>query len=310
MKRKLVLISLLVLATTGIAQTPNEIARMDGWVSWTVPLAEGIRICCNNCSFDSSKGITINSDDDLPNAHYDMVVAVKIAGGKITNLRSFDFECRGAIKGAAVRHLENVSVDASLDFLTAHIGDLDEKILAIIAQHDSARVPGLLLRYAAKGNDDDLREDAIFWLGQRGGEEGFRYLREVVRGDDRNKLKEKAVFAISQSKVARATDELIDIARNHRSDEVRRQAIFWLGQKAGEKAANELRRAVDEDPDEDVREHAVFAISQLPRERGVPILMDLARNHKSAAVRKKAIFWLAQSGDERALGLLEVILTR
>ncbi|HUP62741.1 MAG TPA: HEAT repeat domain-containing protein [Thermoanaerobaculia bacterium] len=309
MKLRLVLISLLVLATTGIAQTPDAISRMDGWVSWTVPLAEGVRICCNGCSV-SSQGFTTNINDDGPPERFDMLVAVKIAGGRIVNARGFQSECRGTIKGATVRHLTGVSVDASLDFLAAHLHDRSDasKMLALIAQHDSPRIPGLLLRFARRGEEEDVRKDAVFWLGQRGGEEGYRYLRDLVRNSGESQsLRERAVFSMSQSK-AGDTQELIDIARNHENRRIRREAIFWLGQKAGEKAASELRRAVDDDPDEDVREHAVFAISQLPKERGVPILIDLARNHKSPAVRKKAIFWLVQSGDDRALGLVEEIL--
>jgi len=294
MKRHLLLLPLLLLTTAVSAQS----VPADGSIAWQVPVPGKVKIGC----WDHD-GLSINDEGGSG----EMIVVARLKGGRITTLRAYDRECAPKTDAQRV----GFDVNASLDFLAKHMDDpADERIIAIIAMHASPRVEPLLERFAGKDNRDDVREQAVFWLGQRGGEQGFLFLRDLLRGNESRELQKKAVFAISQSEVPAAMTELIDLARHHKSSEIRRESIFWLGQKAGEKAANELRRAVDEDPDDDVREHAVFAISQLPRDRSVPLLIDLVRKHKSANVREKALFWLAQTGDPRAIDLIEEILTR
>jgi len=295
MKRHLPASLLLLLLTTSVAA---QSVPSDGSIAWQVPVPGRVRIGC----WDHD-GFSIMDEGGSG----EMIVVARLRGGKITALRGYDRECAPKTDAQRV----GFDVNASLDFLARHIGDpADERIVAIIAMHDSPNAEPLLERFAGSDHRGDVREQAVFWLGQRGGERGFRYLRELVRGSERRELQKKAVFAISQSDVPAALTELIELARHHKSSDVRRESIFWLGQKAGEKAAGELRRAVDEDPDDDVREHAVFAISQLPKDRSVPMLIDLVRNHKSPAVREKALFWLAQTGDDRAIDLIEEILTK
>ncbi len=320
MKRYGFLLSLLLLATTSSAQNFPALPSGTSWIAWKVPISSGVKICCWNgkgsgccgsCTLDDSQGFSTTDDPDVTSSG-EMTIMAKVSGGKVVRVRSFDGACSVDTRGNQVQWL-NVSVDASLSFLAQHLDDVGKEgsVMGVIAHHDSPRVVPLLKQWAGRGTPSETRKHAIFWLGVRGGERGFQYLRTLVRADDESReIRKRAVFAISQSKVPAAQAELIDLARHDKSRETRREAIFWLGQKAGEKAAGELRRAVDEDPDEDVREHAVFAISQLPRERGIPILADLARTHKSAAVRKKASFWLAQTGDERALQVIEEILTK
>ncbi len=296
MKRHLLLLPLLLLTTAAGAQNTPA----DGWIAWNVPSPRDVRIGC----WDHGSGFSIQ--DDKPGSG-EMIVVARMKRGEITTLRAYDRDC--APKSDATR--VTFDVNASLDFLAKHLEDpADDHIVAVIAMHESSRVEPMLERFAGRDHRDGVRGQAIFWLGQRGGDAGLRYLRDLVRGDDSLELRKKAIFGISQSDAAGAQQELIDLARNHRNSEVRRQAIFWLAQKAGSKAAAELRRAVDEDPDDDVREHAVFAISQLPKDRSIPLLIDLARNHKSREVRKKAIFWLGQTNDPRALDFLEELLTK
>jgi HEAT repeat protein len=294
MKRHLLLFPLLLLTTAVVAQP----VPADGLFSWQVPVSHDVRIGC----WDHD-GFSIT---DQPGSG-EMIVVARMKGGRLTTLRASDRTC--SVEGAAQRLA--LDVNASIDFLASHLDGGDgERAIAVLAMHESPRVEPLLEKFASSGARSDIREQAVFWLGQRGGEAGFRYLRDLVRGDGNRELQKKAVFSMSQSSAAGATQELIDLARGHRSSDIRREAIFWLGQKAGSKAAGELRRAVDEDPDDDVREHAVFAISQLPRDRAVPLLIDLARHHKSARVREKALFWLAQTNDPRALDLIEEILAK
>lgn len=292
-------------ARGGVAQA---IGRGTGWYAWSVPVADDLSVWGDGCALGGDRGFSINRHDDDRLGGGSMVVAVKLEAGQATKVQLFPNTCSINGRGNSVRWLQNVDAGSSIAFLET----LDDKhAMGAIAQHDHPSVVPALERKAARSNSPNTREQALFWLGQRGGERGFVYLRDFLRNTaESHSLRKKAVFSLSQSEVDGAVPELINLARHDADRSIRREAIFWLGQRAGEKAAAELRRSVDEDPDEDVREHAVFAISQLPRERSVPMLADLARNHKSPGVRKKALFWLAQTGDDRAIDLIEEILIK
>lgn len=70
----------------------------------------------------------------------------------------------------------------------------------------------------------ELRESAVFWASQVGGEEGLQ--------------------------------RLLDVARNDANAEVRMASIFWLGQVAGERATVDLAEIAEDDPNTEVRQSA------------------------------------------------------
>lgn len=299
-------------ARGGVAQA---IGNRSGWVAWSVPMAADGQICCwtdkgsgccGGCTLGGNRGWSINSNRDglRYQGSGDVVIAVRIGGGGIDKVQMFDSGCPIDGRGHDVQWLANVDPASSIAYLAS------QSEPGPIAQHAHPSAIPALERLAGRGNTDKVRGDALFWIGQRGGERGYKFLHDFIRADESTSLRKKAVFALSQNDSEGAVPALIEVARHSDARAIRREAIFWLGQRAGAKAAEELRRVVDEDPDDDVREHAVFAISQLPRERSVPLLADLAKNHKSAAVRKKALFWLAQSGDDRAIDVIEEILKK
>lgn len=307
-------------ARGGVAQA---IGSRSGWVAWSVPMVAEGQICCytdkggccGGCSLGGNRGWSINNDRN--GLRYqgggDVVIAVRIEGGEIEKVQMFDSGCPVDGRGHEVHWLANVDPASSITYLADRARTADghgNSAIGALAQHAHPNTVPALERLAGRGYPEKVRGDALFWIGQRGEERGYRFLHDFIRSNEPASLRKKAVFALSQNDSEGAIPALIDLARHSDTREIRREAIFWLGQRAGAKAADELRRVVDEDPDDDVREHAVFAISQLPRERSVPILADLARNHKSPAVRKKALFWLAQTGDNRAIDVIEEILKK
>ena len=282
------------------------------WVGWTIPAPRDVRVHGDRCwvGYKNNGGLTI-SDDHLVGSGTLQVVA-RVEKGAVHHVELFDPSCNVQAKEGSIHWLTNVDPAESISFLAeqGRRAERESSFLSAIAMHDHPRMAPTLEQLAAVGNRDKVREDAVFWLGQRGGERGYQFLANLLKTESDTRLRKKAVFSISQSKVEAAVGTLIDLARNDDDRSIRKEAIFWLGQRAGTKAAGELRRFVDEDPDERIREQAVFAISQLPRERSVPMLIDLVRTHKSPRVREKAMFWLAQTDDPRALSLIEEILTR
>src|SRR5688500_2932181 len=63
-----------------------------GWFGWRVPI-RGHSICCNRCSLDSDRGFSINDDEDF-SISSEMLIAVRVEGGKIRKLRLFDGSCK------------------------------------------------------------------------------------------------------------------------------------------------------------------------------------------------------------------------
>jgi len=94
-----------------------------------------------------------------------------------------------------------------------------------------------LIRIAKNEPSQDIRKNAVFWLGQKASAESIKALKEIVDGpEEESKLKEQAVFAISQLPKEKSVPMLIDIAKTNKSPSVRKRAIFWLGQTGDESA--------------------------------------------------------------------------
>ena len=185
--------------------------------------------------------------------------------------------------------------------------DLDTQKHLLHAQgaHPSDAKTTAFFTAIVKGNgDDELREDAAFWLGQSDDPDALKTLIEVAKADRNEDVREKAVFAISQLELPEALDALIDLAYDAPHGGVREKAVFWMGQSKSPKALKTLKGIAQKDPDEDVREKAVFAISQIKLDEASDILTDLAYHAPHVNVREKAVFWLGQRKDPSALKTL------
>jgi hypothetical protein len=95
---------------------------------------------------------------------------------------------------------------------------------------DSAVVwPQLLSVAKDHSAPHDVRQSAVFWLGQAAGEAATKDLAALADSSDRD-VQEAAVFALSQLRDGAGVPDLIRIARTHPDPAVRRKAMFWLGQ--------------------------------------------------------------------------------
>jgi HEAT repeat protein len=95
--------------------------------------------------------------------------------------------------------------------------------------HDPAAVDDLI--YMAKSDQDTgVREQAIFWVGQKAGAKAVAMLKDTVQNDPEVAVKKKAVFALSQLPKDEAVPELLRVAQTNPNPAIRKEAIFWLGQ--------------------------------------------------------------------------------
>jgi HEAT repeat protein len=200
---------------------------------------------------------------------------------------------------------------AALDSILQHGADpqLQEKaVFALSQQRGEAAARALRAHLERAGTSDDIKENIIFWLGQKRSPENAQYLKDFYGKSTSGKLKEKVIFSLSQMNLEENARWLIGIAQNENETiEVRKNALFWAGQMR-EVPFSELAGMYDRIENREMKEQLIFVYSQRREADAVDKMMDIARRETDRELRKKAIFWLSQSRDPRvAEFLLEVI---
>jgi hypothetical protein len=271
-----------------------------GWIAYSVAGAGAHGCDCSNCP--ASGTVHLEGSPELN-------VLFRVEQKQVTKIRAISGDCTLDTGGLPVYRLTDVQPAQSIALLSEFAGSMSNAVTAI-ALHAGPAADAAVERFAAPGQPEKLRENAVFWLGAARGKFGASILRRIVREDASDRIREKAVFALYVSKEPDAVDAIIAAAKGDASARVRSQALFWLAQKAGSKAAATITEAVEKDPETDVKRRAVFALSQLPHEEGVPLLIQVARTNGNPAVRKQAMFWLGQSHDPRAVEFFEQLLKR
>lgn len=188
---------------------------------------------------------------------------------------------------------------------------IKDKALFALSQQNEPRSQQILRDFAGRENENgDLREKAIFWLGQRHGTENTEFLRGLYSRLTNSDLKEKILFSLSQQKGAGNEQWLMNIAVNPKEDiELRKKALFWAGQSGV--PISEMSKVYDRMGDSEMREQVIFVLSQRQRDpAAMDKLFDIAKNEKDPELRKKAIFWLGQSRDPRVQQFLIDLINR
>jgi hypothetical protein len=99
----------------------------------------------------------------------------------------------------------------------------------LFMSHDPAAVDDLI-QMAKSDQEVSVREQAIFWVGQKAGAKAVALLKDTVQNDPEVAVKKKALFALSQLPKDEAVPELLHVAQTNSNPAVRKEAIFWLGQ--------------------------------------------------------------------------------
>lgn len=188
---------------------------------------------------------------------------------------------------------------------------IKEKALFSLSQQNEPRAQQALRDFAMRESENvDLRDKAIFWLGQRRSTENTAFLRSLYSRLTNQDLKEKVLFSLAQQKGAGNEQWLMDIAVNSREDiDLRKKALFWAGQTGV--ATSELSNLYNRMADTEMKDQMIFVFSQRQSDpAAMDKLFDIAKNEKDADLRKKAIFWLGQSHDPRVQQFLLDLINR
>jgi len=311
--------------TTSVNNPAKAMKAAEGqWLAFSIPAQDGTRSpCCwkgkwngmgeAGCSLES-KHQSYGTRSDSPLAE-NIIIFSKIHKGEVQDLRVTGEFCPVEASGAKVTWIGSVDDAAGLAWLENLVvssgkNSAGDSALFALALHRNPDA-GQLLYSLAKNPSSDLAEEAIFWLGNTRGEQGFKMLKKLLadlpRGDRRRAIN----FALAQNETAEAAELLFEISKSDTDPEQRGEAMFWLAEEYPQRAESWLLEVIKTEQDEDVLEQAVFAISQLPDGAGDQALLELAQNKQvSRAVRRQAIFWLAQSDNDSSVAALTELLTR
>jgi HEAT repeat protein len=188
---------------------------------------------------------------------------------------------------------------------------VQEKAIYAIAQNRSPRGAAILRDFATRQNVPlKMREDAIFWLGQRRSQENAEFLRGLYQKLETDHLKEKVIFSVSQMGGAENYRWMMDIALNeNESMHLRKQGLFWASQGRNADMAD-LVRLYDRMKDREMREQLIFVYSQRRDAAALDKLFEIGKNDPDRELRKKAIFWIGQSRDPRAAQFLQELINQ
>ncbi len=217
------------------------------------------------------------------------------------------------VREQSVFWLSQVGTDRSVSALDSILRSstdpkLQEKAIFALSQVNNARA-GAAIREFAERNDvrDELREQAIFWIGQQNRPENARYLQTLFGRINSQELKEKIIFSLSQMQGEENTRWIMNIALDEAQNiAMRKQALFWAGQTGG--SLPELLALYGRIQNPEMKEQLIFVYSQRREKAAVDKLLDIARNDSDREMRKKALFWLSQSNDPRVVDLLQEII--
>jgi len=202
---------------------------------------------------------------------------------------------------------------AALDSILQHSGDqaLQEKaVFALSQQRGEAAGRALRAHLERPGVSDDVKENIIFWLGQKRSAENAQYLKDFYAKTTSKVLKEKILFSVSQMSLEENARWLVGIAQNAREPmDIRKNALFWAGQMK-QVPFTELAAMYDRVQDREMKEQLIFVYSQRQGTESVDKLIQIARTETDPELRKNAIFWLSQSRDPRVADFLLEMINR
>ncbi|RKZ15233.1 hypothetical protein DRQ53_09595 [bacterium] len=146
-------------------------------------------------------------------------------GGKEPRLDSKRTDL-GFIDAAEVRDVMLTIAETSRD------DEAEDAIICAVVSDGFAHWDRLLAIARDQKRPDDVRESAIFWLGQEASATATAGLEQIVDDeDDELEIREHAIFALSQQGIDRSFDSLRRIALESAHPQLRETAFFWLAQE-------------------------------------------------------------------------------
>jgi len=298
----------------------------DGWFAFRYPAVEGTTTpCCWPGGWAGRWNSSMTAGCNLEGPHQSFGTAsdagiettimayARVRDGAVTRLRVAGARCPMEAGGQVVTWIDGTSATETLDWLEtlARQGDEDrvgQPALRALALHADPTATRRLVSLALEAGND-RSEEAVFWLGEARGQQGFEALASLLDELPVGELRRQVNIALGMNESPAARDLLASIAAADRDPDQRAEALFWLANAYPDSALQPILDAIREDRDPNVAGQAVFALSQLPEDVAGPSLLALARDSSlPREARRQALFWLAHEGDEESLAQLVELL--
>lgn len=220
------------------------------------------------------------------------------------------------VRGEAVQWMTHSGSEAAVPLLdSVLVSSRDEEVqkraifaLSQVAGRNPQARQSLMRAVENEKLDDEVRADAIYWLGQ-GKLIDLDYFKTLFKKTTSREVRDRIVFAVSQTQTAAAATWLQEMARDNAVDvETRKNAIFHLSQ----------RQLIDLDAlasiydqsrgNSEIQEQIIFVYSTRREPAAVDKLIAIAKNDPSVEHRKSALFWLGKKDDPRAKAFIRDLL--
>jgi HEAT repeat protein len=262
---------------------------------------------------------------------------------QITRMEVYNLERKREYSSYPVYWLGRANNEESLNYLralaaAAPLDRLSERAVLGIALHDDMRVGGMLKNFVASSPNQRIRNSAVYWLGQVGGE--LTFLAGMVKDEaEDKKLRRQAAHAIGQShdrgtlatlqslyetikdlelrrsiiSAAGNSDEeapaftfLLAVSKNDPDWDARRTAVRQLGHFQREEAADELMKIYSSDVNFEVKRAALRSLAETKSPRAQPRLVEIARTDANKDLRRQAIRVLGERGESAVDDLIKL----
>ncbi|MCI0486610.1 MAG: HEAT repeat domain-containing protein [Blastocatellia bacterium] len=180
--------------------------------------------------------------------------------------------------------------EAAVNMLGRYGGDQASAMLGSVARNQS--------------EDEKLREQAIYWIVNRKGEQGVETVIGLYDAEKNPQIKERLMYWLGNSKDARAQAKIDEIALSTDDREVRERAIHWIANRKGEGSFDTLIKLYDAEKDPQIKERLMYWIANSKDARARTRIEEIARTSEDRNARERAIHWIGRYKDEQATNTL------
>ncbi len=295
------------------------------WLSYRVPMVNAFgRVCCSDwnhgrkqkiqtmgCNLDSDNEGT-STDKQVPGDDT-LLIFLRMKNGTVEKVKAFSTSCQVELGAAKVNQIDNVTSQESLALLETLVTEkampMSSQALLALSLHADNATTDALQRLAVSAPSTALRQNALYWLVEARGTDGFERASGLFAKEKSNAVRQQAVFALSRGPESQRDEVLVRIAKSDADAQVRSQALFWLAEIESPQALAAIDDAMKNDRASHVREQSVFALSRLPD--GTEALERLANDSGAdKRLRKQALFWLAHADNDSSLGAFDRMLAK
>ena len=219
------------------------------------------------------------------------------------------------LRARAIHSLANEGGEAVLDPLiqlydAERNPDVKRQMLHAFAEMDAVpRAHAKLLAIArSRTESDELRRQAIHWIGERETPAAFDELVQLYNSETNVEIKRQIIHGFFDTKDARAHAKLVEIARSPAENvELRRQAVHWLGEQKSPTAFDSLLQIYGADDNVDIKRQIIHALSEMEDPRAQGRISEIARNaSENTELRRQAIHQLGERGESALDELMRI----